>query len=124
MATNIITLNRGDTYEFDLTIHDENSENGRYRLTGNDAVYFGVMDPNQPFEDALLRKKYTVEDTDEEGNLFVTLNPEDTIDLLPGLYYYMVKLKMDHIEQYGNGEEFSVNKVITVINKTKFFIYD
>lgn len=124
---NIIVMNRGDTYEFDLTIKDETSADGRYRLTGDDAVYFGLMDPGQPFETALVRKKFTVEDTDEMGNLVITIKPEETLDLFPGKYFYAVKLHLDHEDIDINtgiptGER--VDRVVTVINKTKFIICD
>lgn len=121
MAKNIIKMNRGDTYEFNLTIDDEGSENGKYLLQGNDAVYFGLMEPNSAFEQSLVKKIYTEEDRDKDGNIFITIEPEDTEHLLPGVYYYSVKLEVDH----ENGETYeSIHKVITVINKTKFIILD
>ena len=85
MSENIKVINRGDTYEFDLTINDD-SLNGRYILQDDDVLYFGLMDPHQKFEDALLRKRYTKDDCDEGGNLIIEIRPEDTIDLLPGVY--------------------------------------
>ena len=121
MAKNIIKMNRGDTYEFNLTIDDEGSENGKYVLQGNDTVYFGLMEPNSAFEQSLVKKIYTEEDRDKDGNIFITIEPEDTEHLLPGVYYYSVKLEVDH----ENGETYeSIHKVITVINKTKFIILD
>ena len=121
MAKNIIKMNRGDTYEFNLTIDDEGSENGKYLLQGNDTVYFGIMEPNSAFEQSLVKKIYTEEDRDKDGNIFITIEPEDTEHLLPGVYYYSVKLEVDH----ENGETYeSIHKVITVINKTKFIILD
>ena len=121
MAKNIIKMNRGDTYEFNLTIDDEGSENGKYILQGNDTVYFGLMEPNSAFEQSLVKKIYTEEDCDKDGNIFITIEPEDTEHLLPGAYYYSVKLEVDH----ENGETCeNIHKVITVINKTKFIILD
>ena len=121
MAKNIIKMNRGDTYEFNLTIDDEGSENGKYILQGNDTVYFGLMEPNSAFEQSLVKKIYTEEDCDKDGNIFIIIEPEDTEHLLPGVYYYSVKLEVDH----ENGETYeSIHKVITVINKTKFIILD
>lgn len=124
---NIIVLNRGDTYDFDLTIADETANDGRYRLQGEDAVYFGLMDPGQPFETALVRKKFTVEDTDEMGNLVITIEPEDTLDLFPGKYFYAVKLHMFHPDidlNTGEATGKQIDRVVTVINKTKFIICD
>ena len=121
MAKNIIKMNRGDTYEFNLTIDDEGSENGKYILQGNDTVYFGLMEPNSAFEQSLVKKIYTKEDRDKDGNIFITIEPEDTEHLLPGVYYYSIKLEVDHLQ----GETYeSIHKVITVINKTKFIILD
>ena len=124
---NIIVMNRGDTYTFDLTLVDNSTETGRYILKDNDAVYFGLMDPGQPFEEALVRKKYTAKDLDSMGNLVIVLSPEDTLDLYPGKYFYAVKLHLNH--EYldlntGLPTGQYIDKVITVINKTKFIICD
>lgn len=127
VLNNIIVLNRGDSYEFDLTISDDASTDGRYRLVGNDTVYFGLMDPGQPFERALVRKRFTKEDTDEKGNLMITIEPEDTLDLYPGKYFYAVKLHLDHEDidvNTGLATGDYVDRVVTVINKTKFIICD
>lgn len=124
---NIIVLNRGDSFSFDLTLNDETATSGRYSLQGDDVVYFGLMDPGQPFEFALVRKRYTVEDCDEAGNLVINLEPKDTLDLIPGVYYYAVKLKMDHYyidPETGEQTDQHIDRVITVINKTKFFLND
>lgn len=122
MPTNIIAINRGDTYAFNLTINDDSAEDGIYRLIENDAIYFGLMDPGQSFEEALVKKKLTAEspEIDESGNIIFVINPEDTLDLLPGRYFYMIKLKMDHHDEDLN----SVKGVRTIVNKTKFVIYD
>jgi hypothetical protein len=123
---NMIIMNRGDTHEFDLIIEDANSSDGRYRIQGDDTIYFGIMDPHQPFEEALVKKKFTVDDADEEGNLIIVINPEDTLDLLPGTYYYSVKIHLQHEEINPETNEVLVyvDKVHTVINKTKLFLND
>lgn len=123
---NIIMFNRGDTYEFDLTIDDDTSVDGRYHIQGDDTIYFGIMDPHQSFEDALVKKKFTVEDADKNGNLTIVIEPEDTIDLLPGTYYYSVKIHMQHENIHPETQEVLgyVDKVHTVINKTKLFLND
>ena len=80
---NIIVLNRGDSYQFDLLIADSESPNGFYRIQGDDTVYFGIMDPHQPFEEALVKKRFTVADANPyTGLLTIVINPEDTLDLL------------------------------------------
>lgn len=121
---NIVVMNRGDTYTFGLTINDESSADGLYHLQGDDVVYFGLMLPHQPFEVAIVRKRFTAEDADAFGNLTISLEPSDTLDLEPGVYYYAVKLHMDHKEAYADGTPIDVDEVVTVINKTKFVICD
>ena len=94
----------------------------KYILQGNDTVYFGLMEPNSVFEQSLVRK--STNDCikfDKDGNFFITIEPEDTEHLLPGIYYYSIKLEVDHLQ--GKTYE-SIHKVITVINKTKFIILD
>ena len=123
---NMIIMNRGDTYEFDLTIEDDSSLDGRYHIIGDDTIYFGIMDPHQPFEEALVKKKFTVDDADANGNLTIVIEPEDTLDLLPGVYYYSVKIHMQHENKNPETGEVDgyVDKVYTVINKTKLFLKD
>ena len=53
------------------------------------------------------------------GNLFIRFNPEDTLDLLPGVYYYSIKL-----HKMTDNDEEHIDEVITIINKTKFIICD
>lgn len=54
---NVIMMNRGDTFEFSVNIYDVNEEDHVYKLRDDDAVYFGILDPNQAFENALVKKK-------------------------------------------------------------------
>ena len=121
---NIIVMTRGDTYEFNLNMVDDS---GDYMLQGDDVLYFGIMDPGQPFEHALVRKRFTASDLDAIGNLNITIDPIDTLDLLPGKYFYSIKLHMDHDELDYNTlapTGARIDKVVTVINKTKFIICD
>lgn len=131
MARDIIIINRGDTFEFDLTIDDTTSPTGKYQLKGDDAVYFGIMEPHQLFEDAIVKKKYTVDDTSDTNHEVVTIviDSEDTLDLLNGKYYYTIKAHLDHDETYTttvDGIDTTVtthiDKVQTIIDKTKFII--
>lgn len=117
---NIIILNRGDTLEFTLDIKSNYPE--LYPLMGNDTIYFGVMDPGQPFETALIRKSYTSKQLSPEGVLTVELTPEDTLDLIPAKYYYAIKMHVCHSDYANKGQP--VDKVYTLINKTKFILCD
>lgn len=114
-SQNIITINRGDSFEFIVNIVD--NQGNPYTMRNNDAVYFGIMDINQPFENAIIKKKFTKEDCTEQGELLISLTPEDTLDFSAGRYYYAVKFRQD----CGQSKKYST-KVWTIINNTKFII--
>lgn len=95
----IITLNRGDCDSFPLFINTGTPiEPVRFDLRFNPGseLYFGVCEPNQRFEDAIIRKKYTGADLfnfNSNGDLMVEFTTDDTEYLLAGVYYYEIKLK-------------------------------
>lgn len=119
---NTIVINRGDTCKINLgaavpiDYYD-------YVLKENDALYFGLMDPGQFFEEALIRKKFTAEDISSIGEAIIELSSEETVDLIPGKYFYAIKLLLDHkVVTQENIKQ--VDEVITLVNKTKFIICD
>lgn len=113
----VITVNRGDSFSFPLAVNLGTTLNPlEYFLNDKDFIYFAVMEPNQPFEDALIKKKYTVHDTDQYGNVLIKFRPQDTQCVLPGKYYYQVKL------QRFNSDDPEDYEVDTVIDKTLFYI--
>lgn len=112
----IINLTRGDSFELPLFLNQgTNVSPMRYVLNDKDEVYFGVMECNQPFETALIRKKFTSKDLNENGDVLVKFYHEDTAQVLPDLYYYEIKLRK--FDEKTNRYE-----VHTVVQKTKFFI--
>lgn len=116
---NVISMIRGDTFKFDVTITDEESSEGIYRLSNQDILYFGLMEPNKSFEDSILIKEYDKdsENVNEDGSITIVLTPDDTELLVPGKYLYTIKLnKKDDVE--------GIDEVITIISKTGFFISD
>lgn len=115
----IITVNRGDSFKIPLLLNLGTSlEPIRYSVNNTTFVYFAVMEPNQPFENALIRKKYTAADVDENGNIMIRFKPQDTQCVLPGKYYYQVKV------QTVNPLDPDDYTVDTVIDKTLFFILE
>ena len=53
----VITMNRGDTAKFPLFINKGTSlQPSRYELGDKDQVFLALMEPNQPFEEALLKQ--------------------------------------------------------------------
>lgn len=107
----LITMNSGDTFKVPLLINIGTKLNPkRYFLTENDEVWFAIEEPHQPFEFALLRKIFTVEDLDDEGRVLISLPSQETEHIVPGTYYMEAKIKLSN----GN---FS-----TILPKRKFII--
>ena len=114
----IVTVNRGDSFEFPITLNVGSSiDRTDYVLGQTDVLYLGIMEPNQPFETALIRKKFTHADLDSDNNIIIRFWPEDTVCVLPGKYYYQVKLQTID-DQTGRKD------VETVIDKTLFYIQE
>lgn len=115
--TGIITATRGDSYTFKLFLNS-----GKrpipipYDIKENTDIYFALTEPNQPFEKAILKKKYTNQDVDCHC-LEVKFVPNDTICLMPGKYYYQVKLKQPN----GTNGQYDV---ITIIDRHLFYIVE
>jgi hypothetical protein len=125
MSNKIIKINRGDSFEFALTIPNKSNPFEKYTLDeAKDVVYFVVMYPHQPFEKAFLMQGYTFEDQDPAtGEIIIKLAPNDTRSIEPGVYYYTVKLQrggtIGVINDLDNAEE-----VRTIIERTKFIVND
>lgn len=129
LINNIVKINRGDTYDLDITIASESG--GFYELTGQDKLYFALMEAGDEFEDAILYKIATADTTpveyDEDGvhviEYHFIIESNDTAHLLPDTYYYTVKLELDHnIITDGVETNEHVSGVYTIRNRTKFII--
>lgn len=106
----MIYLSRGDTCSFTLVIlTGDNLQNYHYVLTGNEKIYFGVTEANECFENSILKKVFTADDVDEDGNVVMSFNHDDTKCLEEGTYYYTIKLV--------SGDE-----VETIVDKNRLFI--
>lgn len=111
----IITLHRGDNFSIPLYINfGHQLDLIRYKLKENEKVFFALLEPNQPFEEALLKKTYTKDDLNKYNDVIIKITSEDTINLIPGTYYYEIKL--ESFEEDGS-------KVIsTIVPRTIFYI--
>ena len=117
-SNGIVTVNRGDSFEFPITLNIGSSiDRAEYVLREEDVLYLGIMEPNQPFETALIRKKFTHADLDSDNNIIIRFWPEDTVCVLPGKYYYQVKLQT--VDETTGRKD-----VETVIDKTLFYIQE
>lgn len=112
----ILIVNRGDSFILTVAINlGTGLDPHYYNLTKNDKLYLGVMEPNMSFENAVIRK--TIKDTvTTDTNVQYIFNSGDTEYLLPGKYYYMVKLERP--------QEDGTVLVDTIIDKTEFRILD
>ena len=112
----IIRLFRGDSYSQPLPINiGTKLDPIYYNLTENDTLYFGLMEPNTAFEEAVVRKSFSMHsDKDNKGNILLKLSPQDTVNLTVGKYYYMVKLR--------SIDEFDNEHVKTIIPLTQFWL--
>lgn len=117
---NVITLTRGDYLRFpvDMTMGQFPAVE-KWVMEEGDMIIFSLMEYNQPFEKGVFQKQYTYKDLDENENLFVTILPEDTINLCPGTYYYAIKA----IYKVSDGSDEDTH-IDTLIQKTKFIIVD
>ena len=112
----IITLMRGDSFTHPIKINIGNKLYPKYyRLNSTDRLYFALMEPNQAFEDAVLKKVFDfTSPQDVDGNTLLILKPTDTEKLLVGKYYYMIKLRS--VDAFGQ------EMVKTIVSPTLFWI--
>jgi len=112
----IITMYAGDYFEAPLFLNiGYGYDPVQYKLEETDKVYFGITEPNQHFTHALVRKELTIADVDDQGRPILVLKPTDTEHLIPGLYYYEVKLL-----RVKDDQEF----IDTVVPRTKIYILE
>lgn len=127
----IISMSKGDSWKTSIFINiGTDLEPAPYNLEEGDHVYFGVMEPNQPFKDALVCKKLGVADrTPKDGGGFrdgyvdLYFDSKDTEHLIPGVYYYEVKLLRPATDP-GALEHGITEYVDTIIPRTKFIIME
>ena len=117
---NVFTMNRGDTAIMNFNVNVELPENVIV-----DKLYLGITEPNQYFEDALIKKTFEINKDitiTAENNIWsfsIQINPEDTVDIIPGTYYYEVKAS-GVIDQGEERSDFAT----TIVQKTKFIIVE
>lgn len=90
----IIKIVRGDSLAFPLFLNQGTKmQPERYTLQQGDVLYFAVTEPNQLFENAIIKKTYNADSLKtDEGDIIIRFCPDDTKLLLPSLYFYQVKL--------------------------------
>ena len=113
----IISLNRGDSFKVPLFINigtEEEPARVDFHKFPYLEIYMGIMLPHQAFESAIIRKKFTVQDANDKGDIIITLTPEETLNLRPGKYFYEIKGRLE--------DSIDDEYVRTIINKTYFLV--
>lgn len=116
----IVTVSRGDTFSINVFINlGTDLFPLKYILQPGDKLYFALMEPNQPFEHAIMRREFTNEDLNRDDEVVMNFPPDQTEYLMPGTYYYTVKLARKNLN-----EESGSNSVIvdTIIGNRKFIL--
>jgi hypothetical protein len=128
VATNILKMNRGDYFSFNMSIEDDSQPTGIYNLKPNDVLYFALLNPHEQFENAIILRGYTHNDAIKNmtplgitHTFNIELSRNDTINLTPGVYYYTFKLQKDVESEELGLKDLNAN-LITVIERTKFII--
>lgn len=116
----IITLHRGDTFTLPVCINlGSGVDPDYYDLQEGDVLYFGLLEPGQKWEEAIVKKIITSEDVEKGSDPMIHFYTEDTEYLVPGNYYYEVKLFRS-----SNNTEDGFEHVDTIIPRTKFVIVE
>lgn len=114
---NIITVNHGDTFSLAIPVIIEPSISPtKYILGTNDKLFFILNEPNGHIERPLLLKTLTSANLDLNNNILINFSSDDTGYLLPGLYYYTIRLVRNF--------ELPNEQIDTIRQKTKFIILD
>ena len=121
-SNDIIFIHRGDDMQFDFIINRGTTTCPKYySLTAGDYLLFSVCEPNQPFEYGIIRKIYTSADNvgEDDGETIlpvaIKISGSDTINLVPGTYYYSIKLCQGRLGD---------STTETVLSRKKFVILD
>ena len=108
--TGEVCLSRGDNAIFTLHINQGSNLNPlQYKLKEGDNIYFAIEEPNQPFENAIVKKVINLKNNllDKNGNITFEMTPDDTVLLMPGLYYYEIKAKLSDISFENNSSYYT-----------------
>ena len=114
---NVVSITKGDysVIPVELVISTY-PEHYSLNLEESDRVYFGLMAPNKSFDEAILKKEFTLHDVTPDGYINIKILPDDTLNLEPGVYYYSVKA----LYALGDNDV----RISTLVDKTKFIIND
>ena len=120
----VVSVFRGDSFTLPISVDLGTTLNlNIYTLQSGDKLYLGIEEPECPFEMAIVKKVATASEQDSSGTISFFFVPDDTLYLVPGTYYYEVKLQkmLTSNESGESGEDFEVD---TIMQRTKFIIME
>lgn len=117
-----ILMNRGDSTRFPLFINKGSRLHPiRYGFEVGDPheIYFYILQPNQRFEDAFFIKTFKCVEgnINENGDMIISLDSNDTINFPEGRYLYLIRAKL-YNDATGKFD------IVTVTNKHEFYLID
>ena len=128
LNNNIITLSRGDEVSTPIFINwGTQLIPVRYELQEYDELLFNLYEPNGSIP--ILRKVYTNKDFNEYKDVVLHIDRDDTINLLPGLYWYEV-IVIRRVAEEDVNDDSSDEPIITqesynvLVPRTQFFIVE
>lgn len=112
----MIELARGDSFSHPIFINTGTTiHQCRHELQENERLYFGLMEPNSSFEHAIVKKVFDYNSKKNiDGDTLLILDPQDTEHLIPGRYFYTIKL-----QTFKEDGTYYVN---TIVPTTEFWI--
>lgn len=116
----IVTVTGGDDFILPVFINANNLwQPLKYELCPFTYLFFAIMEPNQPFDCGIVRKKFVPEDF-PDGKILIPVSHSDTENLLPGTYTYEIKIMVISTDELGNKKEY----ISTIVPKRKLFILE
>ena len=114
-----VVINRGDTFLLPVELNVGSGARPDYHeMVDGDMLYFALLEPNQKWEDAILKKVFDAKNwANNKEN--IPFSSEDTEYLMPGKYYYQVKLYIAKDYRMNNNES-----VTTVVPRRSFIILE
>ena len=111
-----IKVNKGDTFKVPLFIDISKDifKSIRLPLRSTDKIIFNLLMGNNCFCCPLIHKEFTLANTNENQDIIISFEHDDTACFSPGIYYYEIKF----IRQIENEED----KIITIVPRRKFTI--
>lgn len=93
MAVNQINYNRGTTYSMTLTYTEDGAVTDITGATIRFTVKTTEFDADDTDVSALIKKTITSLTNPTAGIATITINPSDSQDIVPGKYFYDIKIE-------------------------------